>query len=194
MEQMLLGFLCRAQCHKSLGCGPFAFDPREDVVVASTKDPGVFNAARELLRPYENLHQRSVVILDNAWEGSPGAEAIRTRVADSLKVGWDQFVVIVIDPELEAWVWQDNPHVAEALKCRADIRDVLRRSGHWPDGVRKPTDPKAALEYLRRRHGADWSSAAFRRLAGRISVSGCVDPAFVELRDTLRSWFPLAAP
>jgi len=189
MEQMLQGFLSRPHCHRSIGCGPFAFDVREDVSVAPGRDPDVFVRSRELLQPYERLHHRAVVMLDVAWEGSPGAERIRTHISDSLKPAWDQFAVIVIDPELEAWVWQDNPHVAEAFKCRADFRDVLRRSGHWPDGASKPPDPKAALDYLRRHHRADRSNAAFGRLARKISVRHCEDRAFGQLRDTLRAWF-----
>lgn len=191
MEQMLRGFLGRQQAHRSLGCGPFEFSPARnvDLLVAPTKDPGVYSTARELLRPYERSHQRAVAMLDVAWEGSPGADAIRRHVGDELSDAWDQFAVIAIEPELEAWVWQDNPHVARALKCCPDFRTVLQRADLWPDGSPKPPDPKAALEFLRRRHRADPSNAAFCRLAEQISVKGCVDPAFVQLRDTLRAWF-----
>jgi hypothetical protein len=190
MEQLLLGFLGRVQCHESLGCSPFAFDPKEDVVVAPTKDPGVCGTARELLRPYENSHERAVVMLDAEWEGSPGAEAIRARIKAMLTGAWEQFAVVVIEPELEAWIWQDNPHVGVAFKCRSDVREVLRHSGYWPDGELKPPDPKAALHHLRRHHRADRSNAAFRRLAAHVSVKGCVDPAFGHLLGALRVWFP----
>lgn len=130
-----------------------------------------------------------MVVLDVAWHGSPGAEAIRQHIGTTLKEAWDQYAVIAIEPELEAWVWQDNPHVSRALKCCPDFRVVLLRAGLWPAGSPKPPDPKAALEYLRRKHRADPSNAAFRRLAENVSVKGCVDPAFNELRDTLRTWF-----
>lgn len=103
---------------------------------------------------------------------------------------WDESAVVVIDPELEAWVWQDNPNVPVALGAPSDSRRLLDAAGHWPDNQRKPTDPKEALEYLRTRHGADRSKAVFRRVAERVSVGGCVDPAFLHLRDTLRDWFP----
>ena len=192
MEQMLRGFLGRPQCHRSLGCGPFAFDPAKDVIVAPTKDPGVYGTARELLRPFEGAYRCAVAMLDNAWQGSPGRERIRDDVAGALKEAWDRFGVIVIDPELEAWVWQDNPHVAKALNCPADFRRILADSGHWPVGERKPPDPKAALDYLRRRHRADRGNAAFRRLTEKISVRGCVDRAFNELCEHLRAWFPEA--
>jgi hypothetical protein len=189
MQQVLVGFLGRPHRYRSLGCGPFAFE-REDIVVAPNRDPGVYGYTRELLRPFEKSHQRAVVMLDAAWDGSPGAGAIRAEIEAALVDFRSQSAVIVIDPEIEAWIWQDNPHVAAAFKCRSDIREVLRRSGHWPDGQPKPPDPKAALDYLRKRHGADRSNAAFRRLAEQISVGACVDPAFGRLRDALRTWFP----
>jgi hypothetical protein len=152
MRQMLCGFLERPHCHRSLGCGTFAFDEREDLVVAAFRDPDVYGRARELLSPYQARHRYAVAMLDRAWEGSPGAEAIRAEVGGALNLAWaGRSAVIAIEPELEAWIWQDSPHVAVAFKCRADFRDVLRRSGHWPAEANKPPDPKAALEVLRRR-------------------------------------------
>jgi hypothetical protein len=191
MEQLLLGFLGRPQFHRSLGCSPFAFDPREDVFVAQTRDPGVYGTAREFLRPFERTHCRAVVMLDADWVGSPGSEAIHKHVSQCLTDAWTEFAVVVIDPELEAWIWQDNPQVAQALKCPDDFRRILADSGHWPPNVTKPPRPKEALEHLRRPpYRADGSRAAFRRLAERISVRHCEDTAFNLLRDTLCTWFP----
>jgi hypothetical protein len=34
MEQVIRGFLGRDQCHRSLNCGPFEFDPALDISVA----------------------------------------------------------------------------------------------------------------------------------------------------------------
>ncbi|WP_431877464.1 methylation-associated defense system protein MAD4 [Micromonospora marina] len=193
MDQMLRGFLGRPQCHRSIGCNPFRFDAREDLIVAPFRDPDVYGRAAELLQPYERSHRHAVAMLDLAWEGSPTPEQIREHIGAKLKAAWSHSAVIVIEPELEAWVWQENPHVAEALKCGTDFRDVLRRSGHWPDGASKPPDPKAALEFLRRYHRADRSNAAFGRLAQKISVRHCEDRAFCQLRDTLREWFKEAS-
>ena len=190
MEQMLRGFFARPQFHRSLGCGPIDFDPAEDLIVAPTKDPGVYGTARELLRPFEPSHQHAVVMLDNDWEGSPGRDQIHDNVSTALKNAWEKFAVIVIDPELEAWVWQDNPHVAEAFNCPTNFRDILAKSNHWPSDLLKPPDPKEALNHLRKRYKADRQNAAFRRLAAKISVRHCQDPAFNHLCDSLRTWFP----
>ncbi|MBX6387507.1 MAG: hypothetical protein IRZ08_00665 [Frankia sp.] len=190
MEQLLRGFFGRAGYHRTLGCGRFDVDPAQDVIVAARRDPEVYGLAHELLRPYLSSHARAVVMLDNDWKGSPGTEKIRADVGRRLAGLWDEYAVIVIDPELEAWIWQENPHVATALGCPPEFRGLLERAGHWPAGRAKPPNPKEALEYLRDRHQADRSKAVFRRLAARISVKGCIDPAFLQLRDTLRDWFP----
>lgn len=190
MEQMLRGFLGRPHAHLSLRCGKFSFDPAEDIFVAPTNDPGVYGAAGELLRPFERLHRRAVVMLDAAWDGSPGAADIRSHIGGCLQDRWTDFAVVVIEPELEAWVWQDNPHIAEVFRCPKDFRRILAESGHWPLGTLKPGDPKAALDYLRRRYRVRGFSADFGRLASRISVRGCQDEAFGYLCDRLRAWFP----
>lgn len=190
MEQMLRGFFGRPNFHRSLGCGRFTVDPGQDLIVASRRDSEVFGQAHELLRPYLTSHARAIAMLDNAWDGSPGTDAIKEQVTKRLAESWDESAVIVIDPELEAWVWQDNPNVPTALGAPADSRRLLDAAGHWPNGQPKPQDPKETLEYLRARHGADRSKAVFRRVAERVSVRGCIDPAFLHLRDTLRDWFP----
>jgi len=190
MEQMLRGFFGRRVFHRSLGCGHFTFDPDFDVIVAPARDSDVYGRAHELLRPFESSHARAVAMLDAAWDGGPEPDQIHEHVTRRLSSSWPQSAVVVFAPELEAWIWQDNPNVAAALGCPLDFRQLLANSGHWPEGRSKPLDPKAALDHLRQRHRADRSNAVFRRLAARISVRDCADPAFLRLRDTLRDWFP----
>jgi hypothetical protein len=190
MQQMLVGFFGRAEFHKSLGCGRFRFDPAEDIFVHPRHDPGVYREAREFLRPFERLHERVVVILDAAWDGTPGAEVISADLTAALSAAWEHVSVVVIEPELEAWLWQENPNVARALRCGSDMRELLAGSGHWPRGKAKPADPKAALKYLQMHHSADGSRAAFRRLAETVSIRRCQDPAFCRLRDAICAWFP----
>jgi hypothetical protein len=190
MEQVLRGFLGREQFHRSLGCGMFAFDPARDVIVAPTKDPGVYGTAHELLRPYEGTHGRAVVILDADWNGSPGASAIHEHVAKRMTERWRQFVVIVIDPELEAWIMNDNAHLARIFRCPDNYRQLLQQAGWWPADRPKPPRPKDALEHLRRHHKVRVVNADFGKLASVMSVRQCQDLAFHSLRDHLRAWFP----
>lgn len=190
MEQVLRGFLGREQFHRSLGCGMFAFDPARDVIVAPTKDPGVYGTAHELLRPYEGSHWRAVVILDADWNGSPGAAAIHEHVAKRMTGRWSEFAVIVIDPELEAWIMSDNAHLARTFRCPENYRQVLQQAGWWPTDRPKPPRPKEALEHLKRHHKVRVVNADFGKLACVMSVRQCQDPAFNTLRDQLRAWFP----
>lgn len=190
MEQVIRGFLGRESFYRSLGCGTFDFDADQDIIVAPTKDPGVYGTARELLRPYETTHRHAVVILDADWVGSPGAESIRKHVGQSVSMAWEEFAVIVIEPELEAWIMQDNPHLVETFRCPADFRHILQRADYWPEDRPKPPRPKEALDYLRQRHRVRAFNADFGKLAAKISVRNCQDVAFLQLRDSLRAWFP----
>ncbi len=195
MEAVFTGFLTREQFHRSLGTGRFEFDPAQDLIVDEAgNDPGVYTRAHELLRPYQRSHRYAVVVLDNAWDGSPGAVTIQETISSNLsKVGWDAdtFAVIVIDPELEAWIWQDSPHVEKALRFSAEVglRQWLEGKGLWEANVAKPADPKLAVEQTLKATRTPRSSAIYKQITCAISVKGCVDPAFELLKSTLQGWF-----
>jgi hypothetical protein len=189
MKHVVKGFLGR-EPHRRLGCGRFTIDPDLEIRVEPTKDPGVFGKAHELLQPYEHSHQRAIVMVDADWDGTPGAVAIREHISQRLARGWKEFAVIVIEPELEAWLMNDNPHLAKVFRCPENYRQILATAGYWPDGAVKPPRPKEALEHLCRRHKARATNAEFGKLAARMTVRHCQDSAFIQLRDQLRAWFP----
>lgn len=200
MRQALLGFLSRNDVHKpyNLGTAPFAFDPNEDLFSSVTLDPGMYTTGEELLRPFQKTHRRAVVILDAEWDGSPGAEAIRTNLSKRIiGTGWaaDAFKVIVIEPELEAWIWQRNNKVAAALKFASVsemVKAVQDAKIDWPDGQDKPTRPKEALEAVAtKRRGIGFSSAIHKSITSVASAIACQDAAFQELKATLQAWFPV---
>src|SRR4051794_14518702 len=158
MAAVFRGYLSRDQVHLSLTCSPFEFntDVGKDLLVdEGGNDPGVFTRAHELLRPYHHSHERAIVALDCEWNGSPGKQAIVDGITQNLVAsGWyeDMVKVIAIEPELENWLWQDNPLVAEALRYRGNpvLRDLLQHEGFWPAGQSKPTRPKEAAEWVLR--------------------------------------------
>jgi hypothetical protein len=48
-----------------------------------------------------------VVVLDNAWDGAPGVATIQPNIQENMRSSsWhcDRFEIIVIDPELVAWI------------------------------------------------------------------------------------------
>jgi hypothetical protein len=196
MQAVFEGFLTRRAFCQSLGCGTFIFDPRQDISVASgDNDPGLYTRGHELLRPYRATHRHAVVVLDAEWDGSPGKELITERLTARISTtGWavDHFVVIVIDPELENWIWQQNDHVARGLGF-GNVNELIADKdlqAAWPQGQAKPTSPKEVLEALLRKKRIPRSSAIYKQITAQVSVRHCQDSAFQRLIESLRTWFP----
>lgn len=199
MKQALLGFLTRNDCfrHYNLGTAHFQFDPNEDLFSSATMDPGTYTTGEELLRPFQTTHRHAVILLDADWDGSPGAATIRSDLTTRiLSTGWaaDSYKVIVIEPELESWIWQRNQRVATALNFNSVpemVTAVRAAKIDWPDEQAKPSRPKEALEAVAtRKRKIGFSSALHRSITSTVSLVGCQDAAFLELRQTLQTWFP----
>jgi hypothetical protein len=195
MEAVFQGFLSRSGCHKSLGTRALNFDPREDIL-SGINDPRTYTKAHELLRPYQRTHRHAVIVLDNDWEGSPQVEGITDGICANMRAsGWrrEDFEVIVIDPELENWIWQDSMHVEVAMSYEREtisLRLWLQEQGVWAAGAAKPARPKEAFEKVLKRARLPYSSAIHREIAERVSIKHCTDPAFLLLCKSLRRWFP----
>lgn len=196
MQAAFEGFFTRQGCPQRLGCGNFVFDPRQDIAVASgDNDPGLYTRGHELLRPYQATHRHAVVVLDADWDGSPGKTAITEHLtAQITATGWraDRFNVIVIDPELENWIWQQNDHVARGLGF-GNSNELMADPDlqvAWPQGQVKPSSPKEILEFLLQKRRIPRSSAIYKQITSQVSVKHCQDSAFHRLIDSLRTWFP----
>lgn len=197
MEGLLKGFFSREGFHQSLRCSPFQFHARQDLVVAhGQNDSGLYSRADELLGGYHKTHRHAVIILDAEWDGSPGAQCITEKLKCHLEnAGWQDETgcAVVIDPELENWVWQDNPHVCTALGYHgsfAELRSCLANKGFWMADESKPKHPKEAVEWILRSARRPRSSSIYQQLAGQVSVKRCTDGAFQALLAALRRWFP----
>jgi hypothetical protein len=195
MQHVFQAFLTRDRFHLSLGCGPFLFEPKEDLFVHSGGcDPGQYERAHQVLAPFTRTHRHAVVALDTDWDGSPGAESIQDHICENLAAIWTagRYCVIAIEPELEAWVLQDSPHLSAAFHYNhhVPLRQWFRDCGHWPDGAAKPPRPKEAIEALRRFTRIQRSGAVYGKVAAKVSAKQCVDPAFRRLATTLSTWFP----
>ena len=124
MAAAFRGFFQREGWHLSLGCAPFEINTQvgADLIVdEGGNDPGVYTKGHELLRPYQSSHQHAIVVLECEWDGSPGKAAIEAHITEQLVAsGWADGAVkvIAIDPELENWLWQDKPQVAQALRYK----------------------------------------------------------------------------
>lgn len=170
------------------------------VLVHPRRDPGCFGEASELLRGFQNCAQHALVILDRAWEGAPqqSAAALESQLENALarEFGRTWARAVVIDPELETWVFAQSPHVDEILGWagrKRSLREELSNAGLWAPQAAKPADPKRAVEYALRIAGKSRSSSIYRQLAVKVTLQGCQDRAFRRLKNLLREWFPAPA-
>jgi hypothetical protein len=193
MAAVLRAFFER-EFHHAIACAPFEFDPVNDIFHDPLNtDGGVHRRCHDILRPYLRTHRRALVILDQKFGGERPADEIRIDIERRLNAnGWqDRAAVAVINPELEALLWQDNPHVERALRhLGPSLRQLLAQDGRWPVDVAKPPAPKEVIQALIRTNRAGPPMVVYSQIARAVSTAGCVDPAFHCVRDALRAWFP----
>ena len=162
------------------------------------KDPGCYRHADDFLSPFRKRYARALVIFDREGCGneSRSREELEAEVEEQLaRSGWPaRSRAIVLDPELESWVWSDSPHVDAALGWLGHtppLRSWLAEQGLLVEDATKPKRPKEAMEAAMRQVRKPRSSSIYRELADKVSVRRCTDPAFERFRHTLQSWFPL---
>ncbi len=169
-----------------------------DLYAHPEHDPGIFGKAHLFLQPFVGTHRHALVALDREGSGQEhlSADDIQREIQSKLSAsGWGQrSAVVVIDPELETWVWANSPHVASALGWR-DVHSLhqwLRQHGWLSNASPKPSRPKeamhAALEFVRKAK----SAAVYQQVARQVGFATCADPAFRRMVEMLRGWFPAA--
>lgn len=164
-----------------------------DIFVHPERDPGVLQRADIFLKGFNQTHRYALVLFDYQGCGRENlsVDQLRNDLKNRLEEGgWQgRCEVVVIDPELEAWVWSNSPHVPKVLGvAQEDMETILQQ--YRDAGATKPSRPKEAMEACLRKAGIPRSSSLYRELAEKVSLKGCVDRAFIQLRDTLRDWFP----
>lgn len=160
-------------------------------------DPGCCQGSAGYLRPFLPTHACAMVLFDKQGCGREAVETpdLERTVREQLaREGWDERAdVIVIDPELEVWVWSDSPEVERCLGWegrRPSLREWLGQKGLWEPGSAKPSDPKAAMKLALQESHKGPQAAAFARLARSVGLRRCSDRAFLRFREVLRRWFP----
>ena len=176
----------------ALGIRPVAFD----VYPHPERDPGCRLKAHEFLRVSLASDEHALVLFDRAGCGKEGVgrAALEREVEERLAAsGWTaRAAAIVMDPELEAWVWADSLHVERIVGwagSSGSLRGWLEGERFWETGAPKPHDPKGAVERALYRARKPRSSALYQRLAEQVGFSTCADPAFQKMRSTLQAWF-----
>ena len=105
-------------------------------------------------------YRHAMVVFDRDGCGSANSrEIIQKEVETQLNTnGWrGRAKAIVIEPELEAWIWSDAPQALRAMnwsKSYTELQEFLRGRNLWPKRSPKPPDPKAAMKATLRTTGA----------------------------------------
>lgn len=203
MVEGLKAFFRRDNWHHAIGCARVEIDPdseRDFLKIPGRNDQAVWKSAHAYLAPFRDAYERAVIVLDEHFDPSPGAEQLRGDIAASMIAsGWtkDRFEVIVVEPMLEAWLWTDSDHVAAAfgMDNYTSLRARLIQENLWETGQPKPraTELKRACSRACALGGSKSSRATFAnvfRVVSSRALNRCIEPGFNLLREALRTWFP----
>ena len=191
MESAVDGILSR---HQSIGIHPISYA----IQVHPQRDSGVRKTGAQLLRTQLGFYHYALMIYD--FEGSGQEhETIETLEGDGdrrlRQVGWvDRAKTIIINPELDIWIWVNSPHVSEELGWDKDYPSLKRwllAQGYEFNEDMKPFRPKEAMEAVLRLNRIPRSSALYRRIAQKVGFTKCIDRSFVKLKTILKNWFAL---
>jgi len=165
------------------------------------RDPGCRVRAHEFLRPECRRFAHALVVFDREGCGADVRvpedieQEVQQRLAGS---GWgDRAAAVVIDPELEVWMWTQPLHLADEVAWEGGggaLRPWLEQQGFWHPQDAKPRRPKEALQHTLRACRRPRTSALYGRIAEAAGLERCTDPAFLRLKRILRRWFPAAGP
>ncbi len=189
IEQTVAGLCAR---HDALGVRPFSYQ----IFVHPERDPGCLLQGVEFLRSFQQRYAYAMILFDRMGSGRENNSRLELEamLESSLTgAGWtERAVAIVLDPELEAWVWSDSPHVAQILGWQGRtpaLRIWLTEQGFFRGDEAKPEQPKEAMEAAIRSARIARSSSLYRQLAARVTLSRCTDASFLKFKSTLQRWF-----
>ena len=161
----------------------------------------------DLLRPFLGISRKALAIRDLEGSGEKhGAVALEQHLVKRMhRTGWasSDCAAIVVPPEIEAWLRLPSTHLDELITeharrhrqwtaaRRREVLDGIVSNFGGCDDSGKPRRPKEVFEEFLRRLGIPRSNALYQRLAQKESLTSCVTPSFLRLRDLLRNWFPI---
>lgn len=194
MEATLRSILQRTT---SLQIRPLTFE----ILVHPRRDPGCRVESAALLSVYLSRARFALVLFDRegCGEESITREGLESNVDTRLAAaGWmGRSAVIVLDPELEAWVWSDSPVVDQVIGwagATPPLRQWLETEGFIAARGSKPSRPKEAFDLALKRARKRRSASIFSELAEKVGLNRCIDPSFLRLKAVLQQWFVAGPP
>jgi hypothetical protein len=154
--------------------------------------------AHNFLRSFVPQFDYALVVFDRQGSGREHLSRveIEAQVENRLSInGWaSRSAAVVLDPELEVWVWGDSGEVPTILGWsgrQPDLRAWLHENFKVRPESRKPFDPQLAFERALTLGAGGPPARILRQLAERVSPTRCSDEAFLKFRSTLQTWFPI---
>lgn len=179
--------------HASIGMRQIDFDIQR----MPGHDSDSYRHSRDFLKFRINDYQHALTIFD--YEGC-GAEtymtptAIEQQLNSELAKDWNERAkTIVIDPELEKWIWSHSAHFSSSLRWKGelDVWTWVEQNNFTLDGNGKPYRPKEALNAALLKARTPRSASIYKEIAEKVSFKNCQDAAFNRMLNYLRNWFPL---
>jgi hypothetical protein len=174
---------------KALGIRAIDFE----VLVEQGRDGGVRRRGAQVLSAQGHRFSNALLLLDYEGSGSNlSAFDLEAQLDSALSAVWGaRAKSIVIDPEVDVWMWGAETHLRSTLDWRfpEGIRQWLTSRSFEFNSEGKPARPKEALDAAFRRAQIPRSSARYEALAEKLSLVRCSDQAFHRLRLVLRGWF-----
>lgn len=171
--------------------------PTTEIYVSTGHDPDCRRQGPQFLRVFQRQFRFALLMLDHQGSGAESLSALDLEAELQHRLdasGWqDRSTVVVIEPELEAWVWSPSPQVDAVLGWQGRIpslRQWLSDEGLIGLNDPKPRDPKTALHRALRAVEKRPSAAIYQQLAEKVSLRHCQDRAFQKLWQSLQKWFP----
>ena len=181
---------------QSLGIRKLSFNH----IVHPGRDGGVRKNAHELLRSHPGNYDNAIVIFDYHGCGeedkktAPEIEAdVKSRLTGA---GWNDTnaLAVVIEPELESWVWGNSPWVARAVGWQDgdtnNLKAHVEKLGFQFNPLGKPEKPKEALEKILYETSIPRSASIYQQMAEKASWRDCKERSFLKLTQFLRERFP----
>ncbi len=191
MQHALKGLLSRPQ---AMGTRPIA----HDIYVHPLHDPACARPEGvQFLSRFAAQYDHGLLLFDHEGSGCEAtpAEELQNEIDRRLALSaWGERArAIVLDPELEAWVWSNSPHVDRVTGWSGrtpSLRDWLIDKGWMQANASKPLRPAKAFREALRVARVARSASLYRQIAEQVSLQRCKDRSFRRLRSTLREWFP----
>jgi hypothetical protein len=176
---------------EALGIRRITFDFR----IHPGRDGGVRTTGVATLALEQRRFSHALMAMD--YEGCGENKAppleLEKQLDIDLRVRWgDAAKAIVIAPELDVWMWGADNAMRQAINWphTGPIRDWIDQHNYQLSSSGKPLRPKEALGDVLRECRLPRSSANYYKIASKLSLARCEDPAFKRMRAQLRIWFP----